>query len=152
MCLSAVQHRGVHGVHQVCASQFYLTVWNKCTVVVEKVENVMANRSSMFKIVLFQPYLSMSKCKTVVLNLYFVMIASTHIECSVVMTGWLNSQSVGLEIWWPEVRTPSGSQAKFVRVFLSQKHCAYSLSVYPTSVCICNARIRMIHVCTLKIL
>ena len=36
------------------------------------------------------------------------------------LTGWINWYSVGLEIQRPEVRIPSGTQGKIVRVFSSQ--------------------------------
>ena len=68
---------------------------------------------------------------------------------------WLSWYSVGFEIQRSkrlEVPTPpaSGAQEKCVRVFPSQKSCADSLSVCPTSVC---ARMhKNNHVHTLKIL
>ena len=57
--------------------------------------------------------------------------------------GGLSGYSVGPEIQRPEIRTPSGAQVTFVRVFPSQKCCAHSLSVCPTPPCE-HARIRMI--------
>ena len=36
--------------------------------------------------------------------------------CVMVVTGWLNWQSVGFEIQRPEVRTPPGAQENLVRV------------------------------------
>ena len=55
-----------------------------------------------------------------------------------------------VEIQRPEVQTPSEAQEKFVRVFLSQKCCADSLSVCPTPVCIRTHKNE--HIRTLKIL
>ena len=65
---------------------------------------------------------------------------------------WGDGVSVGLKIQRPEVRIPPASEAqeKCVRVFLSQKYCADSLSVCPTPVCTSTRKDD--HVRTLKIL
>ena len=63
---------------------------------------------------------------------------------------WLNWESVGLKIRWPEVRTPLGEQGKNWEFFLSQKCCADSPSVCPTPLWIRTHKNG--YVCTLKIL
>ena len=59
---------------------------------------------------------------------HFTFPASFNLTPNGVM-GWLSWYSVRLEIQRTEVQFLSGAQEKFVRVFLSQKCCADSLSV-----------------------
>ena len=84
-------------------------------------------------------------CLVCVLSCLSGVLSCLSESCCVGVAGWLNWQSAGLNIPWPEVPSyPVRSTITKLWVSPSQKCCADSLSVYPTPLCVyIYSRIRM---------